>query len=262
MSTAPAHDHRTHDAQLGLDLPDWLFDAPATAPAPSATAEVDEALAAPCGDLGRPRATLLKALGALALAGAAASALFWPSAPSAAGEPDFTGDFPELISDDPPATPVEVPASPGAAPAASVTPAPPAKVLPRHRLPAPTTPTLERAATAVQQGAFVRASTLYLRALRAEPKNPDAWYGLALCRFELGQRRLAVAAGQRALKLAPRHPEAAMLMGFIAQESKAFDTARGLYEVSLAASPEGPWATELKSVLANLAAASPASARP
>ena len=177
---------------------------------------------------------------------------------------DFEGQWPELLPDDPVALPAaRAPAPP--APRAGTAPVlrEPRPARSTAALPRPTHSDLltAQAAGFLEQGHYWSAAGLYLRATQTRPANPDAWYGLALCHYELGQRRAALAAGNRALKLDPTHGGAAVLLGFIAQERGAYDASRSLYERYLAERPDGDYADELRSVLAHLPVTGAASAR-
>lgn len=232
------------------------------------SAEVDAAAFASAGPSAPPRAawarTLVLAAGAAALASPLGA---WAlvehrldaeraaaAVPAATGlEANAEGARPGI----PPEQPAPALLYPGAAaaapPALAALPVGQGRKAPAAQAPrgAGTAQTARGAALALR-GEFKRAAAAFWRATRAEPANADAWSGLALCQFELGNERAAAAAGARALRLAPDHPEAAVLMGFIAQGKGAYQTSRRLYERYLAANPGGDWAEELKSVLEHL----------
>ncbi|MHB8876640.1 MAG: tetratricopeptide repeat protein [Myxococcaceae bacterium] len=100
------------------------------------------------------------------------------------------------------------------------------------------------------RGAF----SMYLRATRLSPNDPEGWFGQALCHYELKHPRAASEAARRALLADPGHPLSNVLAGFLAQEGGRFDEARALYSRYLAVEPQGPHAGELKSVLDHLPA--------
>ena len=102
------------------------------------------------------------------------------------------------------------------------------------------------------QGKHKAAVKQFETARALAPKNADVFYGIALSRYELGQSKLAAIAAARAITFDADHPGTTLLLGFISQESGAFQSSRKLYEEYLSYAPESESATELKSVLAQL----------
>jgi cytochrome c-type biogenesis protein CcmH/NrfG len=96
------------------------------------------------------------------------------------------------------------------------------------------------------------ALAYFKKAVARSPKNPDAWFGLALARTDLRQTALARDAANKALALDPRHPGATLLLGFLAQQRRDTVTARQLYARYLELEPDGAWASEVKTVIAQL----------
>jgi hypothetical protein len=96
------------------------------------------------------------------------------------------------------------------------------------------------------------ALAYFKKAIARSPKNPDAWFGLALARTDLRQTALARDACNKALALDPRHPGATLLLGFLAQQRRDTVTAKQLYARYLELEPDGAWASEVKTVIAQL----------
>ncbi|MEW6433311.1 MAG: tetratricopeptide repeat protein [Myxococcota bacterium] len=92
----------------------------------------------------------------------------------------------------------------------------------------------------------------FKRAVATAPKDPNAWFGLALARTDLGQTSLARKAARRALAVDPAHAGATLLLGFLAQQQHDVAAARQLYAHYLELEPEGPWAAEVQAVIAQL----------
>lgn len=111
---------------------------------------------------------------------------------------------------------------------------------------------LDRGDAFIAQGRYWSAAAQFRKARKLAPKNPDAWYGQALCFYEKGERALASASAAWALALDPEHSGATVLLGFIAQETGAFASSRQLYQDYLAHAPQGEWAGELRAVLERL----------
>ncbi|MEW5738141.1 MAG: tetratricopeptide repeat protein [Myxococcota bacterium] len=104
----------------------------------------------------------------------------------------------------------------------------------------------------LDEGRARAALVRFKKAVMRSPKSPEAWFGLALARTDLRQGALARAAAERVLKLDSSHPGATLLLGFLAQQKKDVDTSRKLYARYLELEPEGPFAAEVKSVIAQL----------
>lgn len=101
-------------------------------------------------------------------------------------------------------------------------------------------------------GRATAALARFKRAVARAPRDPDAWFALALARTDLRQTPLARAAARRALVLEPRHADATLLLGFLAQQQRNPTAAKQLYSHYLELEPQGPWADEVRSVLAQL----------
>ncbi len=120
-----------------------------------------------------------------------------------------------------------------------------------------------RASSLAEAGQWPAALDLYTRAARAAPRDADAWFGIGLCQVELGQPKAATKTARYALTLAPAHVLCHVLAGFLSQERRGYAEAREHYERALALEPDGPFAPELESVLAQLPLpAAPARPRP
>lgn len=90
----------------------------------------------------------------------------------------------------------------------------------------------------------------FKKAVVRTPKNPDAWFGLALARTDLRQGLLAGRAAERALKLNPSHAGATLLLAFLAQQRHDVAASKKLYAKYLELEPDGPFTSEVKSVIA------------
>lgn len=101
-------------------------------------------------------------------------------------------------------------------------------------------------------GRYQRAAELFRVAVKRSPTDSEAWFGLALARAELGQVKLARAAAEHTLDLAPQHGSAVVLLGFLAQQKKDVASSRELYAKYLEQHPDGAQAEELRKVLEQL----------
>ena len=150
------------------------------------------------------------------------------------------------------------PAIPAAAPP-KVSPSPRARRPELARLPDGMVARLRRAPAnsnlAVSKeliGAAYTAWSHFTRALQLEGDNHQALMGVALCHYELNQKRAADRALARLLVLDPTHPEASILRGFMAQLSGDSSAAIEWYERALPRSQDDEVAAELRSVIASL----------
>ena len=99
---------------------------------------------------------------------------------------------------------------------------------------------------------YARSYGLYRKAVKLDPKNPDARFGLALTAFQVGRTRQSRSQVLTTLELKPDHPEALILIGFLDQVTSRPSLAGEHYERYLELYPEGEWAEELRSVLTTL----------
>jgi hypothetical protein len=129
----------------------------------------------------------------------------------------------------------------------------------RARLPTPkvtvkdlAAPFLIRGGTFFRNGQLLRALAMFRRATELAAGNPEGWYGVALCSYELRRDKDSAAAANRALLSDPTHPMSNLLAGYLAQADQKFAAARTHYSRYLNAEPNGVYAEELISVLQQL----------
>lgn len=112
---------------------------------------------------------------------------------------------------------------------------------------------LERAGRLLERGARWDAMALYARVLQAHPGDADALMGVALCRFELGDRKTARRLLDRLLARAPSHGPAAILRGFLEQLARRPAAAVSWYRQALEhLDDDAALAEELRQVVAAL----------
>ncbi len=105
-------------------------------------------------------------------------------------------------------------------------------------------------ARALERGTAYTAWAHFTRALVLDHDNRDALMGVALCHYELDQKRAADRALTRLLALDPTHPEASILRGFIAQLAGDQAAAIEWYERALPRLTDDAVADELRAVIA------------
>lgn len=112
---------------------------------------------------------------------------------------------------------------------------------------------LERAGRLLERGARWEAMAVYARLLKAHPGDADALMGVALCRFELGERAKARRLLDRLLARTPSHGPAAILRGFLEQLAGRRASAVAWYQRALTHLDEDPaLSDELRQVVASL----------
>jgi hypothetical protein len=158
----------------------------------------------------------------------------------------------------PVAPPQEVPVE---APAVEPAPAPEHRHLAARRLHfAPPTATggglvarwIRIGSRLAKHGQFREALAAFQRAAGLDVHSADAWYGMALCDFELHRDEAAARAANQAIWADPGHAMGNLLVGFLRQEAGHASEARQFYDRYLAREPNGPYADELISVLDQL----------
>jgi Flp pilus assembly protein TadD len=110
---------------------------------------------------------------------------------------------------------------------------------------------LAKGTRALERGTAYTAYSHFLQASKFDPKNADAWMGIALCHFELEQRGATRRALAKVFALDANHPEASILTGFIAQVAHDSSGAADWYQRALIRA-DAEVASELQSVLAQL----------
>lgn len=114
---------------------------------------------------------------------------------------------------------------------------------------------LERAGRLLERGARWDAMALYARVLKAHPAEDDALMGVALCRFELGDRAKARRLVDQLLARRPSHAPAAILRGFLEQLAGRAAAAVAWYQRALAQLDGDPALSgELQQVVMSLGA--------
>ena len=133
----------------------------------------------------------------------------------------------------------------------------------RMSLPAPTVSaeaaTRSLAARRIRAGAQMfgyrqleRALVHYTKAVELEPDNVEALFGVALVSVELHRDDDAERALVKALRLAPGHPMANLLTGYLKQLYSDRAAAKQHYAKYLEAEPDGKFAIEVRAVMGNL----------
>ena len=112
---------------------------------------------------------------------------------------------------------------------------------------------LEQAGRLLERGVKWDALALYARVLQAHPGDADALMGVALCRFELGDRKTARRLLDQLLARTPSHGPAAILRGFLEQLARRPAAAVSWYRQALEHLDDDPaLAEELRQVVAAL----------
>ncbi len=104
----------------------------------------------------------------------------------------------------------------------------------------------------LQKGDAEAALAAFKTLAEREPKQAEAWYGVALCQYELGQDGPARAALDRALEQVPSHRASHLLAGFLDQQAGRIRLARKHYQKFLGSVGEGPPAEDVRSILEQL----------
>jgi len=102
------------------------------------------------------------------------------------------------------------------------------------------------------KGRYQGAVRAFEHAAGVDVHSADAWYGVALCDYELKRHRAASTAVTEALEQDAQHSMANLLAGFLSQERGDAAQARRLYGHYLEREPNGTYAQELVSVLEQL----------
>lgn len=153
--------------------------------------------------------------------------------------------------------------APAVAPARAVAPASATAPAPA---PAPAVATsreyLRRGARYAAREQWEKALVAYTWARDTAPRSAAAHLGRALVLLELGRVDAAARAAARAQALSREPGEALVIQGLVAQLKGHRDVAYGRYRAYLAASPDGPWADELRHVVGPAEADQPEAPRP
>jgi hypothetical protein len=99
---------------------------------------------------------------------------------------------------------------------------------------------------------FHAALKAFQRAAGVNLRSADAWYGMALCDYELRRDAASQQAAEQARWADPSHAMTNLLLGFLRQQAGHPDQARQFYERYLAQEPDGEFAEEIVSVLDQL----------
>jgi hypothetical protein len=189
----------------------------------------------------------------------------WSSPPAAAPPPPMAAPVVAIAPPPPPAEPAVTPPQPvpvePLAPASPPAPATEHRQLAGGRLHfAPPTAIggglvarwIRIGSRLAKHGQFRSALAAFQRAAGLEVHNADAWYGMALCDYELHRNEAAARAANQAIWADPEHAMGNLLVGFLRQEAGHAAEARQFYDRYLAREPNGPYADELVSVLDQL----------
>jgi hypothetical protein len=111
---------------------------------------------------------------------------------------------------------------------------------------------LAHGALSLGDGNARQALGFYATALKLDATNADARFGIALCRWEMGERRTALAVLTQVLAIDPNHPEAAILRGFVAQLAGQTGQAIDWYERAISRLDDQTVVDELHAVVSSL----------